>query len=434
MSRASLFRVVASSLGFAIVSSAGAQTLAPAGENRLQPAGVNRVQLSTSGAFNVFGDGSEHMRKMRERLQDPQQRAALREEQRGYIVESNYDLAEVLELDATTYDKLIELQTDQQMSRLEEFHLRGFSRTLTPDIGSNLQSHAERQNQEIASLRELLGQEKLERYQTFQRTHGERRMVREFDDYLQTSDKLNRTQKERLIELFRAHFDSTIRNHHSMTRSRRSKLGVVMRDLPSQEEMQRQSQLMTIETNEDIWRRTPAADRQLRDQAAAFLTAPQLAALEQMHADKLQRLQQSIEQMRVQAGLSPTIPAEAEAAEPTPAKVARDVRVRIKIAVNRGKPASFTQVVSSGTTMTFEVDEGLLVQATPIVYDNDTYQLQFEYFEQGATGKRLIGNMGSMGTLERVPQVADAPMGGSGSIVSGSKAYSVELNSSVEAI
>jgi hypothetical protein len=46
----------------------------------------------------------------------------------------------------------------------------------------------------------------------------------------------------------------------------------------------------------------------------------------------------------------------------------------------------------------------------------------------------VIGNTGTVGTLGRTPADGWAPMGGSTSIVSGSKAYAIELSSSVEAI
>lgn len=428
MRPASVFRVVSSTVMFAMVSSAGAQTLAPAGENRLQFAGGR--------GFVALGPGSDHMEKMRERLQDPQQRAALREEHRGYIVDSHYDAAEVLELDAATYDKLIELLTDQQMEQLDEFHLRAFSPTAPPDMASHLQSRTERHDREIKALRELLGQQTLERLQAYRSTLGERRQVRELDSYLKSTDKLSRTQREQMVEVFRSHFHRVLLNQHSLTPARSGLLRSMLRDMPSQEDLQRQSQLMTIESSEDNWRRTPEFDRRLREQAAPFLTAPQLSALEQLHADKLKRLQQSIEEMRVQAGLSPNIPAQAEAkaAASAPAKVDRDVRIRMKIAVNQAKPATFTEIASSGKPFTFEVDEGLLVQVTPTVFDNDTYDLRVEYFEQGATGRRLIGHMGSAGKLDRVPPVADALMGSSGSVVTGSKAYGIELSTSVEPI
>jgi hypothetical protein len=413
-------------LAVAIAASSSAQSPAPSSS------GENKVQLTTGRIFNVFGDGSEHIRKMRERLNDPQQRAALREEQRGHIVYSHGDVAEALQLDAATYEKLIEVLTDQHMAQLEGFHQRDISQPPL-DMTSHLQAHTERQNRELDALRQLLGPEKLERYQAYRSTLGERYQLRELDPYLNATDRLSPAQKEKMIELLRDHNQRVMRGHHSMMRSRAS-LSAGMRQPLSQEDLQRRSQLMHIESSEDHWRRMPESNRQLRERASAFLTPSQLAALEQAHAERLKLLQQSIEQMRVEAGLSPDIPAQAEAAEPPPAKVARDVRVRIKTAVNQGKPVSVTEIVSSGKAVTFEMDEGLLVQATPIVYANDTYELRVEYFEQGTTGRRLIGNMGNVGTLQPAPPVADAPMGSSATIISGSKAYGIELSASVEAI
>lgn len=388
----------------------------------------------TSVIFNTFGDGSEHIRKMRERLQDPQQRAAVRMEHRGYIVDANYDVADVLELDASTYEKFMDLLVDQQMVQLDAVHLRDSPPTSEFDIESDIANHlqnVERQNQEIEALRALLGQEKLARYQQFRLTLGERGEVRELDEYLKPSDKLSRTQKGWLIELFHESQQRRfLQDHHSAARLLPS-LGALRGDTPSPEELQRRSQLLTIEANENVWRRTPEANRQLRQQAAAFLTEAQLSQFEQLHADKLQQLQQSIEHMRAQAGLSPNIPAAVEAPKPTVHEVTRAVRVRIKIAVNKAKPATFTEVVNSGTPFTFEMDEGLLVEATPTVFDNDTYALHVEYFEQAQTGKRLIGNIREVGTLSRPEPGDDWIMGGSSSVVVGSKAYAVELSARV---
>jgi hypothetical protein len=407
-----------------IAGSSGAQSPPPS-------SGANEVQFTQGVIFNTIGDGSEHIRKMRERLQDPQQRAAVRVEHRGYIVDANYDVADVLELDASTYEKFMDLLVDQQMAQLDAVHLRDSPPTSESDIANHLQSHVERQNQEIEALRALLGQEKLARYQQFQLTLGERREVRELDEYLKPSDKLSRTQKERLIELFHESQQRRIlQDHHSAARLLPS-LGALRGDAPSPEELQRRSQLLTIEANENVWRRTPEANRQLQQQAAAFLTAAQLSQFEQLHADKLQQLQQSIEHMRAQAGLSPNIPAAVEAPKPTVQEVTRAVRVRIKIAVNKAKPSTFTEVVNSGTPFTFEMDEGLLVEATPTVFDNDTYALHVEYFEQAQTGKRLIGNIRNVGTLSRPEPGDDWIMGGGSSVVVGSKAYAVELSARV---
>ena len=381
--------------------------------------------------FTTIGDGSEHIRKMRERLQDPQQRAAVRVEHRNYIVDVNYNLANVLELDTSTYEKFIDLLVDQQMARFDEVHLRDLAPTSESDIASHFHSHVERQNQELEALRALLGQEKLARYQQFQLTLGECREVRKLDEHLKPSDKLSRAQKERLIELFHeSQQRRSLQDHHCAAQLLPS-LGALRGDAPSPGELQRRSQLLTIGANENVWRRTPEANRQLRQQAAAYLTAAQLSQFEELHADRLRQLQQSIEHMRVQAGLSANIPAVVEATNPIVQEVTCAVRVQIKIAVNGAKPVMFTEVVNSNTSSTFEMDEGLLMEATPTVFDNDTYALQIKYFEQAQTGKRLIGILRDVGKLSRPEANDDWILGRDRSIVVGSKAYAIELSARV---
>jgi hypothetical protein len=380
--------------------------------------------------LKTVGEASEHIRKMRERLQDPQQRAAVRVEHRGYIVDANYDVTDVLELDAPTYEKFIDLLLDHQMVQLDAVHLRDSTPPSESDIGNDRQSFAERQNRQMEALHALLGQEKLARYEQFQLTLGERRDVRELDEYLKPPDKLSRTQKERLIELLYASQQRrSLQDHHSSAGLLGS-LGALRGDAPSPEELQHRSQLLTIEANENVWRRMPEAHTQLRQQAASFLTATQLSQFEQLHADKLQQLQQSIEHMRTQAGLSRNIPTAVEAPKPIVEEVTAAVRVRIKIAVNNAKPSTFTEVVNGGTPFTLQMDEGLLAEITPRVFDNGTYALHIKYFEQAQTGKRLISIMRSIGTVSR-SEPDDWIMDSGSPIIVGSKDYAVELSARV---
>jgi hypothetical protein len=62
-----------------------------------------------------------------------------------------------------------------------------------------MHTEAERVTKEIEALREVLGQEELERYQALQSSLGQRRQIRELDQRLGDSDKLNDTQRERLV-------------------------------------------------------------------------------------------------------------------------------------------------------------------------------------------------------------------------------------------
>ena len=395
---------------------------------------------STGSTLQVFGPGSQAMRQMRERLKDPQQRAALRTEWRAHIAESHPDIGQALDIDAATEEKLIELLTDHQMDQLDEFHLR-FEDDRTPAQTQSEQTQiralADRETKRIEALRELLGQERLERYQTFKTTSRERTQVAMLDARLDPAHKLRADQKERLIAVYQEHNIRDLDQHRLSTFSR-SPFGTAFRELPSAEELQRISQLQTIASNEEIWRRMPQSDGLLRQRAAEFLTEPQLTALAQMNAAEANSLQRWIEQARAQAGLSPNIPehseAPPEASQPPRTPLAEDVKLSIKLAVNGSEPAVFTHVGRNGEPATFAIAEGLLVEARPTAYDDEMFDLQMTYYEEGSTGKRVIGRMGQMGPITRAtvdPSSLDRRGGGS-TVVTGSKGYAVEVSVLVE--
>ena len=211
-----------------------------------------------------------------------------------------------------------------------------------------MRSEAERATKNIEALREVLGQEKLEGYQKLRFSLGQRRQVREFEERLDASDKLSGTQRERLVELLNEHIVSSM-EQWQMLHLQRSLFDGDLRAMPSREEMQRRSQLHTITSNEETWRNMPESNRRLREKAAGFLTEPQLATLAQMHEEQRSRLQQSIENMRVQAGLSPTIPEQAQVTEVTPATVDRDVKLSLMASVNNENPRYLTTVASTAS-------------------------------------------------------------------------------------
>lgn len=314
------------------------------------------------------------MRQMRERLKDPQQRATLRTEWRAQIAESHPDIGQALDIDAAAEEKLIELLTDQQMDQLDEFHLR-FEGDRTPAQTQSEQTQiralADRETKRVEALRELLGQERLERYQTFKTTSRERTQVAMLDARLDPAHKLRADQKERLIAVYQQHNIRDL-DQHRLTTFSRSPFGTAFRELPTAEELQRISQLQTIAGNEEIWRLMPQSDRLLRQRVAEFLTEPQLTTLAQMNAAEANGLQRRIEKARAQAGLSPTIPEHLEASpgvsQPPRTPLAEKVKLSIKVAVNDSEPAVFTHVGRNGEPATFAIAEGLLVEARPTAY------------------------------------------------------------------
>ena len=391
---------------------------------------------ASSSAANVIQFGtSDSLREKAERLKDPQQRREVRIEERARLAESNRDLRAVLELDDATEEKVLELLTDQQMERLDEMFLRTENGSIPGRLWVDLtQAQAETQTVYIQALREVLGQEKLERYQAFERTFGERGRVAQLDARLAPAHKLQPDQRERLIGLYQ---DDTARYVAEMRMDRQpfAPFGRYMQTVTSIEEMQRQSQLMAIAGNEQNWRRLPEARRSLRQRAAAILTPAQLATLQQMHEEEIDGLRQWIERLRVEAGLSAQIPAEpeeSEVANRTP--IAGEVKFRIQLTVNRNEPNKFSHVGGNGASVTFECADGLLMEVTPLLYDDDVYNVEVTYYEQGSNGKRRIGQSGQSGVLEKQqPGSASLEFSGSSTtILTGNKGYAVELKARLE--
>ena len=182
----------------------------------------------------------------------------------------------------------------------------------------------------------------------------------------------------------------------------------------------------------------PQSDRLLRQRAAEFLTEQQLTTLARMNAAEANSLQQWIEKARAQAGLSPNIPEHSEvtpeASQPPRTPLAEEVKLSIKLAVNGSEPAVFTHVGRNGEPATFTIPEGLLVEARPTAYDDEMFDLQMTYYEQGSTGQRVIGRMGQMGPITRAPvDPSSLDRRGSGStVITGSKGYAVEVSVLVE--
>jgi hypothetical protein len=391
----------------------------------------------SDGVFQgAFGSGSQTVADMRARYEDPQQRPKMREEQRQSTVDSHYGVADTLQLDAPAFDKLIDLLTDQQVEQSERF----FREFATPVPGGDqkirMQAEAERVTNQIQALREVLGQEKLERYQALRSSLRQRLQLRELDQRLGDSDKLDSTQRERLVELLHEQLMASIERSQPLTFQRsRAPLPGPLLSMPSQEELQRVSLLETIASNEEIWREMPESNRQLQELAAELLTARQLAMLVQMHAETLADQQRRIEQMRAQAGLMASIPEQPQVGAMPPAVVNRDVTLSIRVAVNSESPRYLTMVVSSGKSLCLEISENLTLEATPVVFDNELYSLRAEYFETGVTGRRLIGNSGEMGLLKPASvEMRAIYMSGrtSGKVLAGSKGYAVEMNALVE--
>jgi hypothetical protein len=399
------------------------------GENVFQAVELNAVAGDTEAEqgsaenrlFFVTGEKAEEAsRRMRERLADPEQRTALRAEQRASVQQQHAGVGRALGLDPATEKKLIELLTDQQMSHLEQMYSGS-----RPDFDSYRQAQAT--TQRLDALREVLGDEKFDRYQDYTTTLGERRRVSLFSERLGAGNKLRLDQEERLIALLRE------QNAHRMEEGRMPGWmlrGLEGRKMPSREEMQRESQLSTIAGNEESWRRNEVTNREIEQQAAEFLTPVQLSQWSKYQAQEQDRLRRWIESARAQAGLDPRIPehapAAATASEPPRKLFDGLVQIDLRLTVNRGEPTIVTRTVRNGESFTFEAAEGLIAEATPTLYEDHWLSVQMNYYEQDAVGKRRLHGGGSFGVQTRMPDGTPSSGGGGGTVIAGRKGYAIE--------
>lgn len=367
---------------------------------------------------NVFVTGdqaNEFAQRWKERLTDPEQRVALRAEQRAAVVSQNTSVGRLVGLDPAMEQKLIELLTDQQMARLEQMHVQ--PRSNVPD----LQKYADETTQRMNELSELLGEEKLARFQTFEMNQTGRYWVGQFSARLAPADKLQPDQEDRLTALKQEQFQMPPAESGSW-RVFRPPVGQTI----SFEDMQRDAQRRTRIANENSWRTRQVENRALEQKAAAFLSSAQLAELSKYHAQEQDNKRRYIESVRAEAGMDPKIPEKAEVVEETtPRLIEAQVRVEVKLTVNR-QPTTVTRTVRSGDSFTFEAAQGLVVEATPMMFDDDWIEVHLKYYEDGAAGRRRLSGSSISTAQVRQSDGSLASGGSSGTVIAGRKGYAVE--------
>lgn len=370
----------------------------------------NRLKWVTGEEANEFS------RRFKERLTDPEQRVALRAEQRAAVVSQNVGVGRLVGLEPAMEQELIELLTDQQMERLDQMHVK--DRSNIPD----LHAMAEETTQRMNELRDLLGDEKLERFLDFEMSQSGRYWVGQFSARLTPADKLQPDQEDRLTWLKQEQFELPSGGIGSWRVFPRS-----MAPSMSLEDMQRDSERLAVIASSNSWRNRQIENRALEQKAAAFLTSAQLAELYKYHAQEQDNLRRYVESARADAGLDPKIPEQPEEVEEKPQLIEGQVQVEVRLTVNR-EPTSVARMVRSGESFTFEAPQGLIVEATPMMYADGWIDVHLKYYEESARGRRRLRG-GSISTTQA--RQSDAPPdhgGSSGTVIMGRKGYAIETS------
>ena len=363
---------------------------------------MKSAEVENSGAesgivFVPFGERSQSMEEMRARLAVPEQRKAMRTEHRASLEQTYPDIEEVLNLDSTTHEALMELLTGQHMESLDAMF--GEHR---PEAIFATQRLLEAENRKLDQLREVLGDDGLERYQEYTTTVHERRQVREVDACLGATDKLSPEQQARLVKLFQE------KNQMGIPPPTPSRISDLLRSRDPrsptfQEDLQRESQLATIEGNQQMLRLRETSDRWMAERASEFLRPAQTAALAKANESDPARQRKWIEQARTKAGLDPAIPARGSDASTPPRKPAPgEVTLDLMVRVNGGEPVHVTHTGPNGEPLKFKASEDLLAEVEWTLFDDNWVDVRLTYSEEGPNGLRRLQGGSGFGTMASV--------------------------------
>jgi hypothetical protein len=341
----------------------------------------------------------------RQRRQDPEQRKALRAGTRQSIEQRHAVLDQVLPLDADTRSKLLELLTDLQMESGDRYANEPRSGLLTgrsyPSLeaaqaaaererfGANsLQRAASQATRDLQRIRELLGEARFQQYIDYEMTQLERQEAAHLDGQLAADDKLDASQRERLILLLherRQQQNEALQVENSRSNgelARRGYAGIAAEG----EGLQR------LRDYEWHLRRVESGSKWLLVQLPDILTPRQLAIIEANEAKQVAEQLQLVKRMRKRIGIDTEkpLPPDPAAVLSSRAPLRGRVRLDVSIKVNDSAITQRSLLADNGGLMSFEI-ASLTIEVVPILFDDGWRELTMKFYEpDGKGGRRLI--------------------------------------------
>ncbi len=212
------------------------------------------------------------------------------------------------------------------------------------------------------ALSDLLGEEKLERFQAFEMNQTGRYWVGQLSARLAPADKLqpdqggsaDRAQAGTVPDALRCGLDRGGRSGIPVVSRSRSKTCSEMRNDRHSSRMRipgasgrsrigRWSRRLRRSSRPCSWRSSPSITRRSRTTSGVTSRSA-----------------------RAEAGMDPKIPEKPEVVEETPKLIEAQVQVKVSLTVNR-EPTTVTRTVRNGESFTFEAAHGLIAEATPMM-------------------------------------------------------------------
>jgi hypothetical protein len=300
---------------------------APAAGNPPPPAAATAMISAVNVADAASPNGrpsmpsrEERMRMMRESierqralLKDPEYREAMRMQFRMMQSQNYPDLAKTLGISAEQADQMLTLLAEQQIRMQETGPAPSFMEG-PPDRAAmdEMRRKAEQTRRtNEAELANLLGQEKMQEWNDYQKTLGTRMQVKQLGNtFAAKGAPLTDEQARQLVQTLAAEQQRNVREASNAARlssfSSRpgGALGTNMVSAATSLEMQERHLELTAQQNQ-----------RMRDAAASILTAEQLSLFEEEQNSQLQMQRAMLRMARAQAD------AEARGEVPAPAQV-----------------------------------------------------------------------------------------------------------------
>jgi hypothetical protein len=342
-------------------------------------------------------------------------------EQRMLTAHEYANVGPALELDRKNATKLVDLLVNHELQRQQ--HALTATHLTPDDDFKHMLERAEIETAQAAEVRELLGPEKFERFVDFKVSLMDRPFVTKVEQQLGRAHKLDAAQRERLVALYRDHRAHEL-DYFAAVNSIRP-MGIT-----SPEGLTRR---YMIAGEELMFRSWPQATQRLLQSAAAFLSPPQLAVLEQVHGQEREPLREAIEDHRAKASLIRTIPARSDIDIPrVRSPVALDIKLTVEFIVNN-QPTHFTHVGGNDTSVTFPIAEDLFVEAQPVLFDDDGFEVLLWCYEKSPAGQRLIAKLSDSGASHAMNMPPSLKRQGyTTEMIVGRKGYVIRYNSVVE--
>ena len=404
-------------------------TLAQAGDTALQTFSKEGNTVKSGNGLVMMGPGpayDDYAAQMRKKLTDPQLRKQLRAETYAQIVSMHPDIAEAIGLDAKEEAALLDLVTDQQMQHLELFY------SVSPQEHMKMaQAFAEEETRNNQRIEELIGAERFDGYVAYKQTLRERIVAARFNERLAPADKLSVDQKPRLLEILRTELEQSMRRPQLSSRSL-----LPDRLAGSRAEIQAQMQKRAVESMSDSFWQMQDDNRRLLARLPEVLTPNQIAEYVKMQDEQLAAQRKYIQERRVEVGLSPELsetPPASAPAERVP--VAGRVRVEVWFRTNEAEPVRTEFIVENGTpTPVFDASGGLWADVRATLFGDGWATMEYRFYEDRNGKRQMLRGMSTAGTqADAKPLQYGLVKGGIGTIVGGSKAYSVRMDAHVSA-